>query len=126
MIHLQPAARQEIQRIRSKHPNSQAKFRLGVQPGGCAELVYTLGLDETVTSDDRMFDCEGIPMVVDHKSWTYLEGLSLDYSEDLMGGGFRFNNPNALSSCGCGNSFSITADAASGLAEVPPQYDFEV
>lgn len=126
MIHLQPAARQEIQRIRSKHPNPEARFRLGVQPGGCAELSYTLGLDETVAPDDRTLDCEGIPIVIDHQSWLHLQGLSLDYSEDLMGGGFRFNNPNAVNSCGCGNSFSTGATTSLNLAEIPPHYDFEV
>lgn len=108
MIHLNDAALREIQRMQSKHPNSYTFFRLGIQSGGCAEFCYQLGLDAAAQPDDRTFDCGGIQVVVDPQSWPYLEGLSLDYSEDLMGGGFRFNNPNALSSCGCGNSFSVT------------------
>lgn len=107
MIHLSQTAISEIQRIRSKQPHSTALFRLGIQAGGCADFYYTLSFDQDLASDDRIFNCDGIQVVIDAQSWRYLEGLNLDYSEDLMGGGFRFHNPNATSSCGCGNSFSI-------------------
>jgi iron-sulfur cluster assembly protein len=108
MIHLSQAAAQEVQRMRSKAANPNALFRLGIQPGGCAEFYYTLELIDSASPDEQMFHCEGIPIVVVSQSWPYLTGLNLDYSEDLMGGGFRFHNPNATSSCGCGNSFAIT------------------
>ena len=64
--------------------------------------------DEGVGPEDQIYDFEGIQMVVDRQSLSYIDGLTLDYSEDLMGGGFRFHNPNALQSCGCGHSFSIS------------------
>lgn len=107
MIQLSQTAIGEVQRIKSKSPNSAALFRLRVQQGGCAGWYYTLMLDDVATPDDRVFTYEGIEIVIDSLSRQYLIGLNLDYSEDLMGGGFRFHNPNAVSGCGCGNSFSV-------------------
>lgn len=109
MIHLSQAAVSEVKRIKSKSSNSDLLFRLGVQAGGCADFYYTLTLDQVAAPDDLVFNCNGVQIVVDAQSWKCLEGLNLDYSEDLMGGGFRFNNPQAVSSCGCGNSFSLEA-----------------
>ncbi len=106
-VRLSPAAIAEVNRIRSKHPNSATLFRLGVQTGGCAELYYTLSLEESALPGDRLLDCDGIQVAIDAQSWRYLDGLTLDYTEDMMGGGFRFNNPNAVSNCGCGNSFAV-------------------
>lgn len=107
MIHLSQTAINEVQRMKAKHPAMGVLLRLGIQPGGCADFYYTLSLDEQVAAADRVINCEGIQIVVDAQSWKYLNGLNLDYSEDLMGGGFRFHNPNATNSCGCGNSFSV-------------------
>lgn len=107
MIHLTPAAIAEINRIKSKQSNSDAVFRLGVKPGGCAELYYTMELDETIGIDDQVQPCGNVRVVIDAESSPYLQGLKIDYIEDLMGGGFQFKNPNAASSCGCGNSFSL-------------------
>ncbi len=107
MINLSPAAASEIKRLRSKHQKPNALFRLGVQPGGCAEMVYTLEFDETPAPEDRVYDCNGLCVVVAQQQINYIDGLTLDYSEDMMGGGFRFHNPNAKSNCGCGNSFSL-------------------
>lgn len=107
-IHFTQAAITEINRIKSKSANPNMVFRLGVKAGGCASLYYTLELDEVIESSDQVLDCGGIKVVIDAGSQQYLDGLSLDYTEDLMGGGFRFNNPNAASSCGCGNSFSMS------------------
>ncbi|GET35575.1 HesB/IscA family protein [Microseira wollei] len=107
MINLSPAAASEIKRLKSKHQKPNALFRLGVQPGGCAEMVYTLEFDETPAPGDRVYDCNGLSVVVAQQQLNYIDGLTLDYSEDMMGGGFRFHNPNAKTSCGCGNSFSI-------------------
>ncbi|HEY9641804.1 MAG TPA: iron-sulfur cluster assembly accessory protein [Coleofasciculaceae cyanobacterium] len=110
-VSLSPAAIAEVNRIKSKHP-ADALFRLGVQAGGCGGWYYTLSLEENANSSDRLFNCDGIQIVIDADSWPYLNGLTLDYTEDLMGGGFRFTNPNAFSSCGCGNSFSMSGPAA--------------
>jgi iron-sulfur cluster assembly protein len=113
MIQLSPAAIAEVKRLQSKRP---APFRLGIASGGCAEFYYTLALDETVTPEDQLIDCKGIRIVIAPQHQPYLNGLTLDYTEDLMGGGFRFNNPNAVSSCGCGNSFAIQASPSDPVA----------
>lgn len=106
MINLSQAAADEIKRLRSKHQKPNAMFRLGVQPGGCSGIVYTLEFDDMVKSGDQVWNCNGLQVVIAEQSVQHLNGLTLDYSEDLMGGGFRFHNPNAMQSCGCGNSFS--------------------
>lgn len=109
MIQFSPAAIAEVSRIKSKQPNSQAVFRLGIKPGGCADFYYTMALDETIAPEDQVQPCGNFRVVIDAESLRYLDGVKIDYTEDLMGGGFRFNNPNALSHCGCGNSFSMNS-----------------
>ncbi|MBF2003951.1 HesB/IscA family protein [Chlorogloeopsis fritschii PCC 9212] len=113
MINLTQAATSEIQRLRSKQ-QSNLLFRLAVKPGGCSGWYYDMSFDETVKPGDRTFECHGISVIVDAESWNYLNGLTLDYSEDLMGGGFRFHNPQASATCGCGNSFSISQELVVG------------
>ena len=109
MIQLSQAAAREIQRIKAKSANPDAVFRLAAQAGGCADWYYSLSFSDQPAENDQILDCQGVQIAVPAPSWPYLDGLHLDYSEDLMGGGFRFDNPNATSSCGCGNSFSVTA-----------------
>lgn len=106
MIHLSQAAAKEIQRLLSKQ-NSEVFFRLQVQSGGCSGLFYDLGFDKVLRTGDQIFKSSGIAVVVDAQSWNIVNSLTIDYSEDLMGGGFRFYNPQAIALCGCGNSFSI-------------------
>lgn len=107
MIHLSPPAAKEIQRLLSKQPNPNVLFRLQIQEGGCSGLLYDMTFGEAVRLEDQLYDCSGISVVVDAQSLTYINGLTIDYSEDLIGGGFRFHNPNAIASCGCGNSFAF-------------------
>ena len=113
MIHLSQAAVGEIKRLQLRHQTPEARLRLGVQHGGCSELYYTIDFDEALNPGDRVYECDDISVVVDDKSIDYISELTLDYSEDLMGGGFRFHNPNAVESCGCGNSFRVTPNAIS-------------
>lgn len=106
MIHLSQAAVSEIGRLQSKQqPN--ILFRLTIKPGGCSDWFYDMSFDEATKFGDQVFDLSGIQVVIDTESLNYINGLTLDYSEDLMGGGFRFHNPLAIATCGCGNSFSI-------------------
>ena len=112
MIHFSEAAANEIKRLQSSRQKPDSKFRLGVKNGGCSGLFYTLELSEGETpqssnDSDRYFESNGISVVIDALSYKYLKGLKLDYSEDLMGGSFRFHNPNAFATCGCGQSFSV-------------------
>jgi iron-sulfur cluster assembly accessory protein len=106
MINFSRAAINEIGRLKSKQqPN--ILFRLRVKPGGCSGWLYNISFDEAVKCEDQIFDVHNIQLVIDKESIKYIHGLTLDYSEDLMGGGFRFYNPIATSTCSCGNSFSM-------------------
>jgi iron-sulfur cluster assembly accessory protein len=109
MIKLSKAAVGEIRRLQLRRQNQESRLRVGVKPGGCAAFYYTIDFDEAMNTSDRVYDCDGIAVIVDEQSFNYITGLVLDYSEDLMGGGFRFHNPNAVESCGCGNSFRVEA-----------------
>ena len=108
MIHLSQAAASEIGWIKSKQqPN--VLFRLAVKSGGCSGFFYDMSFDEAMKVGDQIFNLDDIQVVIDATSLNYLNGLRVDYSEDLMGGGFRFQNPQAIATCGCGNSFSTTS-----------------
>ncbi|MDC0835193.1 hypothetical protein AY599_24070 [Leptolyngbya valderiana BDU 20041] len=105
MIVLSPTAVREIARLKSKHSSAEARLRVRVREGGCATLYYDLNFDDQFGTDDLTGEFEGIAIVVDAASRTYVEGLTIDYTEDLMGGGFRFYNPQAERTCSCGHSF---------------------
>lgn len=107
MINLSKAAAAEIKRLQLKQHAVETRVRLGVKPGGCAELYYTIDFDRQINPGDRLYECDDIRVIVDEQSLNAIRGLTLDYTEDLMGGGFRFYNPNALEACGCGNSFRL-------------------
>ena len=106
MINLSKAALAEVRRLQSRRKNSQTKLRLGVKTGGCADLHYTVDFDLDSNHEDYIQDCGGVVIAIDDFSLRYIENLTLDYSEDLMGGGFRFHNPQATVTCSCGNSFT--------------------
>ncbi|MER3435434.1 MAG: iron-sulfur cluster assembly accessory protein [Leptolyngbya sp. ERB_1_1] len=107
MIELSPSAIAEIQRLRTRHADPSAFFRLQVQPGGCAGFSYITKFETQLESSDRVQQSNGIQIVIDPHSAQYLDNLTIDFSEDLMGGSFRFHNPNAKKSCDCGVSFLI-------------------
>jgi iron-sulfur cluster assembly protein len=110
MIRLSTTAANEVKRLQSKRPDAQnGALRVSIQAQGCAGLSYELGFTEAVQADDRVFECENIQVVVNRNSLAYIDGLTLDYSEDLMGGSFRFHNPNAKQTCSCGHSFAVEA-----------------
>jgi iron-sulfur cluster assembly protein len=81
-------------------------LRLGVQGGGCSGMSYFMDFD-TAQPNDRVFEHQGVKVVVDPKSILYLSGSVLDYAEGLMGSGFSIKNPNVKGSCGCGHSFNV-------------------
>jgi iron-sulfur cluster assembly protein len=81
--------------------------RVGVKSGGCSGLSYDLKFDKSQNESDKLFEDNGIKIIVDTKSFLYLIGTTLDYSGGLNGSGFVFNNPNANRTCGCGESFSL-------------------
>jgi iron-sulfur cluster assembly protein len=107
MIYLSQSAADEVLRLKSRQKSPQVYFRLGVAAIGCLELSYITKFEEVTQPDDQIYDCQGIRVAVSSASLPYINGLTLDYSEDLMGGSFRFHNPNATQHCGCGTSFSV-------------------
>lgn len=109
MITITPTALQEIQRRQSSHQQKDSYFRIGVKEGGCSGLIYTLNLEETSQENDSIAEHQGLKIIIDPKTRPLIENLKLDYSEDLMGGGFRFQNPQAKQNCNCGQSFSLNS-----------------
>lgn len=107
MIELSPSAISEIQRLRTRYASPESFFRLQVAPGGCAGLAYITKFDTETAPNDLLFNCNGIQVAIDPQTANYLNELTIDFSEDLMGGSFRFHNPIAKKSCDCGGSFSI-------------------
>ncbi|RLD29889.1 MAG: iron-sulfur cluster assembly accessory protein [Bacteroidetes bacterium] len=81
--------------------------RVGVKSGGCSGLSYDLKFDKQKEEEDKVFEDNGVKIIVDKKSFLYLIGTTLEYSGGLNGSGFVFNNPNANRTCGCGESFSL-------------------
>ncbi len=81
--------------------------RVGVAGGGCSGLSYKLDFDNELKTGDQEFEDKGLKLVLDMKSFLYLAGTELDFSDGLNGKGFNFNNPNASRTCGCGESFSV-------------------
>jgi iron-sulfur cluster assembly accessory protein len=82
------------------------KLRIGVVPGGCSGFSYDLELVGDAKPTDLMFEQDGVKIIVDPMSAQYLKGVSIDFVTSLQGSGFKFNNPTARSTCGCGSSFS--------------------
>ncbi len=83
------------------------RLRVFITGGGCNGFSYGFTFDEDVADDDAVIENDGVSMVVDAMSYPYLEGAQVDYVEDLSGSQFVVTNPNAASTCGCGNSFSL-------------------
>ncbi len=105
-VFLTPAAVEEVKGMILRKKLGNAALRLSVDGGGCSGLSYNLHFDTEITQNDEVFDFDGLSVIVDKKSGVYLTGTTLDFSTALVGGGFKFQNPNAKQSCGCGESFS--------------------
>ncbi len=87
--------------------DDELRLRVFITGGGCNGFSYGFTFDEDLADDDAVIEHAGVGMVVDSMSYPYLEGAQVDYVEDLNGSQFIVTNPNAESTCGCGNSFSI-------------------
>jgi iron-sulfur cluster assembly protein len=106
MITLTERAATELRDLMISQEKSDAALRVWVAGGGCSGLSYGMALDENAPeADDQVFEQNGVKLYVDSLSLGYMEGASVDYIDDVLGGGFKIENPNATSSCGCGSSF---------------------
>jgi iron-sulfur cluster assembly protein len=108
-ILLTEVAATKIKQIISEQglPGEATKLRVGVKGGGCSGFSYMLDLtEETKSESDEEMDSHGVKIIVDNKSYLYLNGTEIDFKSENMSEGFVFKNPNATSSCGCGSSFS--------------------
>lgn len=110
-ISITDRAASRIKQIRKEQQIAEdAKLRVGVVSGGCSGLTYDLEFDSNPQSgdkEDQEFEDKGIKLIVDMRSFLYLSGTELDYTDGLDGEGFHFHNPNANRTCSCGESFSI-------------------
>lgn len=110
-ITISDRAARRINQIREeKHIPEDAKLRVGVVSGGCSGLTYELDFDHEEPDEsqkDQLFEDNGIRLIIDMRSFLYLSGTQLDYTEGLEGQGFHFHNPNASRTCSCGESFSV-------------------
>lgn len=115
-ITLTDRASSELKELMASQSKADAALRIWVAGGGCSGLSYGMALDDGAPEDgDHVFEQGGLRLFVDGLSLQYMEGASVDYVDDPMGGGFKIDNPNAVSSCGCGSSFKTEdSEAASG------------
>jgi iron-sulfur cluster insertion protein len=100
-------AARRIAQLRIQEQVPDAMLRIAVSGGGCSGFQYGISFDDQKNEDDLVFEQGGVAVVVDDVSLGLLNGAEIDFVEDLMGASFQIKNPNAASSCGCGNSFSI-------------------
>jgi iron-sulfur cluster insertion protein len=107
MMKLETSAVEKLREIIAEENNPNIMLRVFVQGGGCSGFSYGFTLDETQNEDDFDFAYEEIKVLVDAMSMQYLQDSAIDYREDAMGASFVINNPQAVTTCGCGSSFSI-------------------
>lgn len=107
-IVLTPSAVSEIRRRMSQKPEDSGKMlRLWVEAGGCSGLSYEMEFASERKKSDVQFEFDGLVVLVEGRSMSYISGMTLDYSDKMVNGGFQFSNPKAKRSCGCGTSFSV-------------------
>lgn len=105
LIKITSVALQELVKLEATGENY---LRISVVPGGCSGMTYSAAIDNTVSDNDQVvFENHQLRVVADSGSAMFLDGLEIDYSDDLIASGFRFKNPKAKKGCGCGSSFSV-------------------
>ncbi len=106
-IRLTPAAVNKVRELVEEEENHELKLRVFITGGGCSGFQYGFSFDEQPADDDTALETDGVTLLVDPMSFQYLAGSEVDYTEGLEGARFVINNPNAVTTCGCGASFSI-------------------
>lgn len=126
MIHLSQSAIRELKRLEARDPYGSGVVRLAIAPGGCSGMAYDLQFRQATQPTDQVFKVDQLKVVIAASLLAYCDGLAIDYSEDLMGGNFRFTNPLAKQTCGCGVSFSLEEfpieETAADCAQDAPAY----
>jgi iron-sulfur cluster assembly protein len=107
IVRLTPKAIEMAKKALQKRGTPSGALRLGVRGGGCSGVSYAIEFSDKIRERDNVYDFDGLRVVVDPKSLVYLRGSVLDYEIQLMQHGFKFQNPNEKSSCGCGESFTV-------------------
>jgi len=111
LVSLTPAAAAKISALMAEETDVSV-LRVAIEGGGCSGFQYGLGFDRGALEGDVEFECEGVTVVVDPFSAPYLRGATVDYLETIQESGFKIDNPNAVSSCGCGHSFQVADEDA--------------
>ena len=112
VISLTPSAADAVRDLLAKRELEGYALRVFVQGGGCSGFQYGMALENNFREQDTVIESNGVSVVVDEVSIQYLQGANIDYVDDVMGSGFKVENPNAVSSCGCGSSFRTEGDEA--------------
>ncbi|MDA9344950.1 iron-sulfur cluster assembly accessory protein [Flavobacteriales bacterium] len=107
MIKISNSAKDRLLHLLDKDDKENSFVRVGVESGGCSGLSYKLDFDSLKNEDDELIEDNNIKLLINKKSFLYLVGTTLEFSDGLNGKGFVFNNPNASRTCGCGESFSL-------------------
>ena len=107
MIKISNSAKERLLHLLGEKGGENSYVRVGVESGGCSGLSYKLDFDNTKKEEDELIEDNGISLLINKKSFLYLIGTTLEFSDGLNGKGFVFNNPNASRTCGCGESFSL-------------------
>jgi iron-sulfur cluster insertion protein len=110
-VTLSESAARRVALLRDQENTPNAFLRLAVSGGGCSGFQYGFSFDDSRQDDDVAFERDGITLVIDNVSLELVQGAEIDFVEDMMGASFQVRNPNAATSCGCGNSFSIGSPA---------------
>jgi iron-sulfur cluster assembly accessory protein len=107
MIQLTPRAIEKVKEILDTQDPKPAGLRIAVVGGGCSGFSYAMAFENTPNVLDKTYQFDGLKVFVDQASMLYLDGASVDYVETLEGSGFKFENPNVRTTCGCGSSFNV-------------------
>jgi iron-sulfur cluster assembly protein len=105
MIQISESACDKIKEMLAAEETPNLFLRVGVKAGGCSGFSYGMGFDDSMNDNDKSFEVNGLKVVVDEDSAKYLYGVEIDFKDAGMGGGFTIHNPNAVATCGCGQSF---------------------
>jgi iron-sulfur cluster assembly accessory protein len=107
MISITPVASTKVKEIMTTQSPVPTALRVAVVGGGCSGFQYHMAFENQTNETDEVFEFDGLKVAIDQMSSMYLDGVEIDYIETIEGAGFKFNNPNVKSTCGCGSSFSV-------------------